>query len=178
MIPSKIQSGSSTFQQPTQPDSDDLLKVKCLLMTFLEKATELGAMYANEAGRNTVTAQDVKYSMQYLAHEFMDSPDMVEQAEANLPLWYDKPTIDAVNHCTEDMKASMESVDESESESEAESDDGTSTSSTEDEFTEIVFSENPIVLKMNQYNREWSTWEPTDQVQISMKNAIDKLATE
>jgi hypothetical protein len=83
-----------------------------------------------------------------------------------------------VNDYTEETKASMESVDESESESEAESDDGTSTCSTEDEFTEIVFSENPIVLKMNQYNREWSTWEPTDQVQISMKNAIDKLATE
>lgn len=175
MIPSRMQTGFAPVEEPSRPDPDQMIKVKCLMVAFLEKATTFAAVYAKEAGRNTVTANDVKYAMQYLAHEFFESPDLFDHVSENMDAYNDTATMKALEAYTEVMEASTDEEDDLDSGSDSET---ASNASSEDAFTEVAHSTNPIVIKMNQYHREWDSWEPTDEVQRSMKNAIDRLPTE
>ena len=172
-----MQTGFAPVEEQSRLDSDQMLKVKCLLVAFLEKATTFAAVYTKEAGRNVVTSTDVKYAMKYLAHEFFDSPDLFDMVNENMSAYNDTPTMKALEAYTEVMNESTD--DEADDDSSAE--DGSDTSSnasSEDAFTEVAQSENPLVLKMNQYHREWDSWAPTDELQQSLKNAIDKMNTD
>jgi hypothetical protein len=46
---------------------------------------------------------------------------------------------------------------------------------TDDPFVRNETSTNPLVVKMNHYADEWDTWCPTDEVEVMVKRAIDKM---
>jgi hypothetical protein len=112
--------------------------------------------------------------MKYLAHEFFDSPDLFDMVNENMSAYNDTPTMKALEAYTEVMNESSDD----DSSTEEDGSDTSSNASSEDAFTEVAQSENPLVLKMNQYHREWDSWAPTDELQQSLKNAIDKMNTD
>lgn len=173
MIPAKIQTGFSPVET-NEPDSDMLFRVKVLLFTFLEKAVVIAATYAKEAKRNTVTPQDVKYALKYLAHEFFDSPDLEEKLRESMTAWTDKPMLKALEAYENALEAPTDEDDSDESDRLSDA----SAESSEDEFAEAVDSENPMIQKMNQYNKEWDDWNPNDEVQMSLKKAINEISVD
>ena len=135
--------------EPVKPDQDLLNKLNNLLLIFAEKSIILGAHYAKNAGRSNLSGIDTIYALQYLAHEFMDLEDL--------------------QSCMKEKEdESEEDDDESESESESESDEMDN-----DEFTRAS-DEDKICKKMNHYHDTWSEWNPTDDIEVLLKNNIDK----
>ena len=54
-------------------------------------------------------------------------------------------------------------------------DEATDDDETDDPFVRNETSTNPLVVKMNHYADEWDTWCPTDEVEVMVKRAIDKM---
>lgn len=124
-------------------------KVQSILMVLLEKAIGSAAMYMKAAGRNTLTAMDMKYGMMYEAHEFFSRDDLEEKF-------------------AEFYEASSEDED-------SDGEDGPTEVDEDDEPFTKATSDDPVIVKMNRYCDEWKSWHPTDPIQLALKNTIDAM---
>ena len=71
-----MKTGFSNLVEPPKLDEGFLENVQALLLTLLEKSFKNAALYAKEADRNVITAEDVKIALMYEAHEFWEHPDL------------------------------------------------------------------------------------------------------
>lgn len=126
-------------------DDNFLEHVHKLLMIFSEKSIVLGSHYAKCAGRENLSGMDTIYALQYLAHEF--------------------PHMDMNNVCPSQFTDSDEDTC-SEDENELCSED-------DDTFTRAPNSDS-ICAKMNEYHDTWDDWHPTDNIELLLKENIDK----
>lgn len=149
MIP-PMKTGFSLIEPP-KPDQDLLNKLNNLLLIFAEKSIHLGAHYAKTSGRYNLSGMDTIYSLQYLAHEFMDLEDLDQLLK----------------------EKENESESESESESFSEHEDSDCEEIDNDTFTRASDEDN-LCKKMNYYHDTWSEWAPTDDIEILLKRNIDK----
>jgi hypothetical protein len=125
---------------------DFLDKIDVLLKMMMKKAIEAGVAYVKEAGRKTLTSDDIRYGLMYEAHEFLFRPEFENDFKNN---W-----------------------ENSESESESDTSDASS-SETEEVFTRAINSNNKKIEKMNYYADTWESWTPDDEIQQLLKKSID-----
>ena len=82
MFPASIKTGFSTVSSSDIGLSEETnRRIQAILIMFMGKSVELASSYAVAAGRNTVTAMDVLYALQYFAHELEHLPDIEEECE-------------------------------------------------------------------------------------------------
>ena len=147
MFPTNMKTGFS-LNEPNQPDKALLNRLQNLLIIFAEKSIILGAYYAKSSGRDNLSGMDTIYALQYLAHEFMN--------------------LDDLDNCLIEKEKDTESEDESEDESESE------VLNSDDDIFCRATNEDPICKKMNDYHDNWSEWDPSDPIEIMLKDNINK----
>ena len=119
-----------------------------ILQVLLEKAVESGIYYMKAAERTTLTATDMTYGMMYEAHEFMERPELEENVQ--------------------------QAIDEEEdSEEESDTTEIEEMEDAEEEFTRVN-SNDPKIVKMNEYYDTWGSWNPDDPIIKALKNSIDR----
>ena len=153
MFPTNMRSGFSPVKEPAKPNQELLDYLNNLLLVFTEKSIYFGAHYAKCAGRDNLSGMDTLYALQYLSHEFLNLPDLQE----------------CMN---EDDSEISESESDSDSDSECEEEE-LATDDDADIFTRAS-DDDPICAKMNKYHDEWDIWNPVDDIQILLKQNVDK----
>lgn len=144
--PSQMKTGYG-LEERIEIDVEYMNKVQAALIVLLEKSMKIAAHYATCAGRDVVTPQDMQRAMMYEAHEYFTHSDL----EENIQKRYNE------------LEEESEEEDSEEEESEE---------SEEEEFTEAK-TDDPIVVKVNEYYSSWSSWQPTEKLQQYLKRAID-----
>jgi hypothetical protein len=123
---------------------DDYIKTAIDLITpVMEGAMIAAAHYAKACGRNTVTAEDVKYGMRYCAQTVAG-----KQVGTMFPELQDEDDDD-------DEADDIEEVDE------------------DDEPFTRYSGDDDIMNSMNKAYDEWETWEPYSPLEKMLKSAID-----
>ena len=124
---------------------DDYIKTAIDLITpVMEGAMIAAAHYAKACGRNTVTAEDVKYGMRYCAQTVAG-----KQVGTMFPELQDDDDDD------DDEADDIEEVDE------------------DDEPFTRYSGDDDIMNAMNKAYDEWETWEPYSPLEKMLKSAID-----
>lgn len=163
------------------------MKLMCLLKILVEKSIEIAADYCEHAKRNTVTGKDMVYALKYQAHEFLTAETETELAEKlheylndddSSSLLLFAPTNDTDDDDSDDESDSGGSEPDSDnSHMDSASDDNDSAISSDDdetdEFTESR-CECDMCTKINSYNREWDDWQPSEEMHIIFKNAVNR----
>lgn len=148
-----------------QIPNDEIIKqrIQAILTTFMKRAIEVGGRYATAAGRDTLSSMDVLYALQYQTHIFIEEMDdnMEQEFDDNLP--------------NDSNSNSNESDSEDDDEDEDEEDESDSEDDDDDMFSRCEDPTDPLIVKMNEYHDNWNTWEPSNEIQKLLKNAIDKF---
>ena len=145
MFPNQMQTGFSVLQEASKPDEELLNYLQNLLLIFAEKSIFYGSHYAKCAGRDNLSGMDTLYALQYMSHEFLNLEDLPESIAEKL----------------------------SESESDIDTESDTDNEEEDDVFTRAS-DEDPICKKMNDYHDNWDSWTPVDDIQILLKQNVDK----
>ena len=140
-------------------------KIESILYTFMEIATIHAVTYVTEGNRNTLTTMDIVFGLKYCARTFFHEPNLEDNIDANLA------QLDMEDEDMEDEDTEDEDTEDEDTEDE-------DTEDTEDTFVRNETSTNPLVLKMNQYVDEWSSWCPTDEAEVMIKRVIDKIESQ
>ncbi len=166
------------------------LKLTCMLRILMEKSVEMAGEYVEHSKRNTITCEDMIYSLQFEAHEFMSAENEEELANKVNDYVGREDTFQMfesiINSVSEKNNSPCASGVDEDSGSDAStlpddcgSDaDSESTFESEDEESDDEFEESTceceMCTKMNKYHREWNDWNPTDELECMFKNAVDK----
>ena len=145
-----MRTGFDNIVEPKQNIPDDLThKVESMLKLLIEKSITSALYYMSSTTRKTLTSSDVQYGMMYECHEFFNNEDLENEFEKV----YNEEDSEEDGEEEEDVKI------------------------VDDEFEpfEISDSKDPIVVKMNRYAEEWDMWAPTEPLQRTLKDAIDKM---
>jgi len=117
-----------------------------ILIPVLEKSMVLACKYCRACGRDVVLSQDVEYAAKYCA----------------------------MNTVGQDIGMSI--IDD-EDEDEDEDDEGSSVESVDAEDCPLFVryeGTDPMMQAVNEAHDRWNAWEPTNPVEIMLKNAIDR----
>lgn len=116
-----------------------------ILIPVMEKSMLLACQYSKGCGRDIVLAQDVEYAAKYCAMH------------------------------TVGQDVGMSVMDEEEEEEEGSSDEDELEVVEEGDCPEFTIyqGENPTLLAVNDAYEKWDTWEPTNPIEIMLKNAIN-----
>lgn len=162
--PVHMQTGTVSAMDGQIPN-DEIIKqrIQAILTTFMKRAIEVGGRYATAAGRDTLSSMDVLYALQYQTHIFIEEMDdnMEQEFDDNLP--------------NDSNSNSNESDSEDDDEDEDEEDESDSEDDDDDMFSRCEDPTDPLIVKMNEYHDNWNTWEPSNEIQKLLKNAIDKF---
>jgi hypothetical protein len=153
MFPTNMQTGFSNLIEPEKPDLEYL---NSLLLLFAEKSITFAAHYAKHAGRENLSGMDTIYALQYLAHEFMDLPEVNSGTIKN-------------DDCEEDDCEEDDCEEDDCEEDDCEDDDDVFTRAGDDDA---------LCSKMNMYHDTWESWNPSDEIQILLKRNVDKTINE
>lgn len=188
----KSGTSSSEYQYASDVYNEFNLKLTCLLRILMEKSMEVAGEYTDHSKRNTITCDDMIYALQYEAHEFMsakneeeltakvneyvtqqDTFKLFESIINSVEVKTESPTsVDTPNNRDNESVFTDQSSDEDDddmSSIESDSDDDEE----DDDFTESE-CKCDMCVKMNRYHAEWDNWNPTEDLEITFKNAIDK----
>lgn len=124
-------------------------EIQKLLVVFMQNAITNAASYSQASGRDNLSSQDVVYGLKYEAFTFCKNNT---------------------------LKGYLEMY-----ESSSESDDESDTSESEytileenEEFSEAPDDASEMIRMMNQVNQFWSSWEPDNQIEVILKESIDR----
>ena len=156
-LPNEIKTGNNLVQS-NEIDPEILKTTEGLMFTLIEKAVLTAAKYAKTAGRDNVSSTDMVYALQFEAHEFMKHEDLEQRIEENKPM-------------SEEDQSENE---EDQSENEEDQSENEEDQSENEEFTRAPDTD-PFCEKINQYHDNWDSWTPTERVEITLKNAVDKV---
>ena len=142
-----------------------------LLLLFAEDALRIGGSCAIAEGRRTVTEEDVRAAMKYVARSFFESADL----EARFPQAC--ADLDAMDdESDDDDEGEEDDEDEGEDEYEEE-DEGEEDDEGEDEGEPVDAQERHAALelkaKVDACVATWHEWTPTDPAEVFLKRHID-----
>lgn len=177
---------------PSENSNEDFhMKLMCLLKILVEKSIEIAADYCEHAKRDTVTGMDMVYALKYQAHEFLTADteselatklhEYLNDADTSSLLLF-APNSDNESESDTESASADSGTEEGEStasEGEASSNDDLSEADTEvesdddAEFTEST-CQCAMCTKINMYNREWDEWQPSEEMHIIFKNAVNR----
>lgn len=135
--------GLCTFTR--DDNNNNILNTEALLLTFIEHVLKSADRYTDDAGRNTITEEDMLYALKYESHVFFHHPDTHSDFEK--------------------YRQWQEEEEEEEEETETEWDDD------DDEFSRCEAT--PFCRRVNGIVDSWDEWNPSDPVQQSIKRCLD-----
>ncbi len=174
-----LRTGFSNLVEPKKKISDEEREnIEIMLGLFTSNALINASKYAEMCNRNAVTKTDMLYGLQYEVFEFLQRPDLDEGLRE-------------IREEYEQMNEEYSEEEYSEEESNTNESDPLDLNNTElgeiivpdEETTEFSrIDENLInddnkefVEKMHNYNDTWDTWTPQTDLEVILKNAIDKI---
>ena len=156
-----MKTGFNPVRQEPKLDEMDDMYIASLLTLFTSNSIVNASDYSDLCGRNGVTKEDMRYGLIFEVFEFLNNPNLVndlKEVEKQLEYEY------------------------SDDEDEDEDIDNIFNDKNMDEFTRIDYDkidgledeEIEFVNKMHKYYDEWYDWVPKNELEIILKNAIDK----
>lgn len=115
-----------------------------LINILLQNCITNACKYSKSAGRNNISSQDIIIALKYEAHEFQFT-NFTNSNDTNI---YDS--------------------DESKEDEEEEENPLIN-----EEFS-ISVSNDPLIVKMNEYHNKWDDWKPDHRVETTLKNAVNE----
>lgn len=122
-------------------------EIQKLLVVFMQNAITNASNYSQASGRDNLSSQDMIYGLKYEAFTFCKNNTLKGYLE---------------------MYNSDSECDTSEDESEYE------VIEENEEFSEAPDEASEMIRMMNQVNQFWSSWEPENQIEVILKDSIDK----
>ena len=121
-------------------------EIQKLLVVFMQNAITNASSYSQASGRDNLSSQDVVYGLKYEAFTFCKNNTLKGYLEM--------------------YESSSESDDTSESEYDLLEEN--------EEFSEAPDDASEMIRMMNQVNQFWSSWEPNNQIEVILKESIDR----
>jgi hypothetical protein len=143
----------------TSPSDDDKLefmrKVMSLLRVLMEESTKTGIRFAHSCGRRDIGGMDQVLALKYEAHRFFDRD-------------FEPRFLEVLN---EERQHTYTTDDESS--------DDEMPGDTEEPYTATLVAsaddtERAFHMEVLGYHRSWANWQPTDHMQLFIKDAVDK----
>jgi hypothetical protein len=167
------------FDNVITPDGDEHEMVQTaqnMFLVLIEESMKCAGEYAKAAGRSIVTAEDVKYAMQYQAHYFQNIHDLPSRAQKASEMWestedesdtVDSGNLDSLDEIdTEDVDSLDEIDTDSDSEVEVCDED-------DEPFTRAPDNHSELINLINFCHDNWESWEPETYVEKLLKNTVD-----
>jgi histone H3/H4 len=123
-----------------------------LVCALVEKSLDTALFYCEKSGRKIITEHDFMYAIRYETSTFLDTTDM----DARILEFYTMIKEKKLESDEESVESSDSPIDE-------------------EEFREAPDEEDPKVRQINETNRNWDNFEPTDPVKKILKDSIDKF---
>ena len=178
-----LRTGFSNLAEPKKKISDEEREnIEIMLGLFTSNALINASKYTEMCNRNTVTKTDMLYGLQYEVFEFLQRPDL-EKGLREIREEYEQ-----MNEEYSEEEYSEEEVEEESNTNENDpldlnkSELGDLIVSDEDtpDFSRIADNlinddNKEFVEKMHNYNDTWDTWTPQTDLEVILKNAIDKI---
>lgn len=120
-------------------------EIQKLLVVFMQNAITNASSYSQASGRDNLSSQDVVYGLKYEAFTFCKNNTLKGYLE---------------------MYESSDESDTSESEYDLLEEN--------EEFSEAPDDASEMIRMMNQVNQFWSSWEPDNQIEVILKESIDR----
>lgn len=124
-------------------------EIQKLLVVFMQKAITNASSYSQASGRDNLSSQDVIYGLKYEAFTFCKNNTLKGYLEM-----YNSD--DASDTSDTSDASDYEAIEENE------------------EFCEAPDEVSEMIRMMNQVNQFWSSWEPDNQIEVILKESIDK----
>ena len=194
-----MRSGFSNLLEPPRLSEQDKDNLEIMLALFTSNALINATKYVEYCGRNGVTQMDVLYGLIYEVFEFLNRNDLNEGMEEIRQEYYKMYEFSE----EDEGESNDEEVDENEAKNDGETnlenqdtDNEGITNDYERDFEElndIIVPDNEIenfnriteekitsdnrefVEKIHRYYDNWDTWNPETPLQISLRDAINKI---
>lgn len=140
-------------QESVGVSEDFAIRLISLVMTMIQHATKTAVLYAEHAGRSEVTPQDIHRSLRYEAQAFFHRESLEQDVQETEMLIRDYST------------------DEEESSEEEEPEPQTQP------FTKSTCT-CTLCSDVNRIWDTWDAWNPEDEAEKFVKNAVDKTIQE
>lgn len=124
-------------------------EIQKLLVVFMQNAITNASSYSQASGRDNLSSQDVIYGLKYEAFTFCKNNTLKGYLEM-----YNSD--DASDTSDTSDASDYEAIEENE------------------EFCEAPDEASEMIRMMNQVNQFWSSWEPDNQIEVILKESIDK----
>jgi hypothetical protein len=180
-----LKSGFSNLVEPVKMNETERENIEIMLGLFTSNALINASKYVQYCGRNAVTKSDILYGLQYEVFEFLERSDLNEG-------------LDEIRKDYEKLKSEESEYDEDDEDGEDYEDDDEDGEDVElniantelgdliipdvevQDFKRIsndnINDENRVfVEKLHNYNDTWEEWQPETDLEIILKNAIDKI---
>ncbi len=157
-----MRTGFAMTEEPEDPE-DVVLLMMAFVVHVAEKATERAILYAEHKGFQKARASDMVKSMKYTAMSILNHQNFIER----------------LIEITQEIKDNVsDSEEEFETDSEEETD---SEGENEPEILEMGPANKcscaPCV-DIRRFSRNWTYWVPTNPLQVSMRNAINRAISD
>jgi hypothetical protein len=164
-------------------NTDEIINIQALLTVFIENAIKNAEIYTLHANRNIITSQDISYSLKAELFLFLARTDNEERAEVIATEYRQELKYEYINNMAENMN----NMDMEEDEDYADSEDYNETEESDEILSNITDDTEPYTksvcncencLNVNNYSVYWNTWTPTNEIEILLCNAIQKIDSE
>lgn len=153
-IPSQIRTGFGWVNDTdTAPDP---VRVRALVLTFMEEAVKNAATYVTHSGRSEITARDIQMSLRRETFVFLHK-NLSERMRANFDACREGSSYGTCPEIFED-------------------EDGVKVEEDEEIFRPSLECTCSICVSTNYYDRYWTeTWEPQTPLEHILKRAVDNI---
>ena len=180
-----LKTGFSNLVEPVKMTDAEREDIEIMLGLFTSNALINASKYVQYCGRNAVTKTDILYGLQYEVFEFLQRSDLNEGLN-EIRADYEKLRL-------EEYEMEDQDEDEEESDSEYDNIDERELNLENTELGEMIIPDQEVedfqrinedkindenrefVGKLHNYNDTWSTWQPQSDLEVILKNAIDKI---
>lgn len=121
-------------------------EIQKLLVVFMQNAIKNASNYSQASGRDNLSSQDMIYGLKYEAFTFCKNNTLKGYLEM----------YDSDDESDTSDTSDYEAIEENE------------------EFCEAPDEASEMIRMMNQVNQFWSSWEPDNQIEVILKESIDK----
>lgn len=159
----------------------DVETIDILLTVFINNALQNAVKYSTMCKRNGVSREDIVYSLKYEVFEFLNQSDLMDKIEKARTEYFED-LAESKAHENDDSGEDDEDSDEGD----ILDNDGNPIVVPDDEIDDFKRIDNDLIQqqseqdkifinKIHNYFDNWNNWTPTDNIEIILKNAIDKV---
>jgi len=168
-------------------NTDNIINIQALLTVFIENAIKNAEVYTLHANRNIITSQDISNSLKAELFLFLTRTDNEERAKVIATEYRQELQYEYINNMDENMNENInENIDNMDMDME-EDEDYNDTEDSDEILSNITYDTEPYTtsvcncencLNVNNYSVYWNTWTPTNEIEILLCNAIQKIDSE